>query len=129
MKSSRAVAFGITLALAVTLLVPTLALAADPPVPSSGGTVLPNPLGDAVTPAELAQRVINTLLGVVGIVALVIFIYGGVQYMFSGGNSQKVEAAKNAIVYATLGLAIIFASSALLRFILRAIVGATGTGS
>lgn len=129
MKHSRAVAFGITLALAAALAMPALALAQEnPPVPSSGGTVLPNPLGDAVTPAELAQRIINTLLGVVGIVALVIFIYGGAQYMFSGGNSQKVEAAKNAIVYATLGLAIIFASSALLRFILKAIVGATGSG-
>lgn len=121
----RNVAVG--LALAGALLLPSIVLASPSPGGgTSGGTVLPNPLGDAVTPAEIAKRVITTLLGVTGIMAFLVFIYGGVQYMFSGGNSQKVEAAKNAIVYATLGLAIIFASRMLLDFVLRVMVGATG---
>jgi hypothetical protein len=117
----------ISLALVLAVLAP-LAVLAQTDSPAAGGTtVLPNPLGEAVTPAELAARVINILLGVVGIAALIIFIYGGVQYMFSGGNSQKVQSAKNTIVYATLGIAIILASRSLLQFIMKAVVGATGT--
>ncbi len=123
MKKKILVAF----LLAAVLALPLVVLAEDPPGPiDSGTTVLPNPLGNAVTPAELAKRIINILLGVTGIVALVIFIYGGAQYMFSGGNSQKVESAKNTIVYATLGLAIIFTSAIVVRFVLKALTGATG---
>jgi hypothetical protein len=116
----------IALLLAMVLVLPLVVLAAPPGPIDSGTTVLPNPLGNAVTPAELAKRIINILLGIVGIVALVIFIYGGAQYMFSGGNSQKVESAKNTIVYATLGLAIIFASAIVVRFVLKVLTGATG---
>lgn len=127
MQKVNVKSFAIGVALAGALLLPILVLADPSPGGGVGGsTVLPNPLGDAVTPAEIAKRVINTLLGVTGIMAFLVFVYGGVQYMFSGGNSQKVEAAKNAIVYATLGLAIIFASRMLLDFVLRVMVGATG---
>ncbi len=118
--------FLLSLLLVLAIAVPLVALAqTDGPI-DSGTTLLPNPLGNAVTPAELAARVINILLGVVGVAALVVFIYGGVQYMFSGGNSQKVQSAKDTIVYATLGIAIILASRSLLQFVMKAIVGATG---
>ena len=96
------------------------------PVTPSGPTTIPNPLGDSVTPAELAGRVIKTLLGLSGAAALVVFIYGGVMFMFSGGNSTKVQNAKNTLVYATLGLAIIFASYAILKFVLQVLGGSTG---
>jgi hypothetical protein len=62
-----------------------------PPVPPDSGTVtLPNPLGNSVTPAELAGRIIKTLLGLSGAAALVVFVYGGMMFMFSGGNAQRV---------------------------------------
>jgi hypothetical protein len=123
MKKKILVAF----LLAAVLALPLVVLAADPPGPiDSGTTVLPNPLGNAVTPAELAGRLIKIILGVSGIAALVVFIYGGLTFMFSGGNSQKVETAKNTLVYAALGLAIIFASYAVLSFVLQALTGATG---
>lgn len=90
-------------------------------------TTLPNPLGEAVTPYELAGRVIKVLLGLSGAAALVIFIYGGVQFMISGGNSTKIQSAKNTLVYSALGLAIIFGSYALLQFVLQAISGSLGS--
>ena len=97
------------------------------PAAQSGPTTIPNPLGDSVTPAELAGRVIKTLLGLSGAAALVVFIYGGVMFMFSGGNSTKVQNAKNTLVYATLGLALIFASYAILKFVLQVLGGSTGS--
>ncbi len=118
--------FLLSLVLTLAVAAPLIALAQTSGPIDSGTTVLPNPLGNAVTPAELAARVINILLGVVGIAALVVFVYGGVQYMFSGGNSQKVQSAKDTIVYATLGIAIILASRSLLQFIMKAVIGATG---
>jgi hypothetical protein len=87
---------------------------------------LPNPLGNSVTPAELAGRIIKTLLGLSGAAALVVFVYGGMMFMFSGGNAQRVQSAKNTLVYAALGLAIIFASYAILKFVLQVLGNATG---
>lgn len=96
---------------------------------NSNVTTIPNPLDPqnrGITPAELAGRIIRTILGITGAAALIVFIYGGVLFMFSGGNANKVQTAKNVLIYAALGLAIIFASYAILQFVLEAIVKATG---
>lgn len=87
---------------------------------------IPNALGETgLTPAMLAGRVIQALLGVSGAAALVVFIYGGLMFMLSGGKSERVNTAKAILIYASLGLAIIFASYAILQFVLQAIGGAT----
>lgn len=125
----------ITGSLVFVASLPTLAIAQTPsdctggPSACPSVTTIPNPLDPlnrGVTPAELAGRIIRTILGVTGAAALVVFIYGGVMFMFSGGNATKVQSAKNILVYAALGLAIIFASYAILQFVLETIVKATG---
>lgn len=95
--------------------------------PAGNTTIaLPIPIAKA-TPAAFIGRVIAGLLGVVGSVALVMFIYGGFLWMIAGGNTETVKKARGTIVWAVVGLLVVFGSYALLNFVLKVLSGATGT--
>src|SRR3989344_1084970 len=71
-------------------------------------------------PLGLAERVSNTYtwaLGIGGMVALGIIIFGGVLYSASGGNPSRMDEAKKWIQHALFGLALLFSSYILLNFI------------
>jgi len=80
---------------------------------------LPQPLGHRSIPVIIGD-VLKYILGFVGIIALVMFIYGGFTWMTSGGNADKIKTGKNAIVWAILGMAFIFLSYAIVEFLLKA---------
>lgn len=77
----------------------------------------PRPLGEDSLQIIIG-RVINVVLGVVGSVFLVMFIYGGVLWMMSSGNNEKIQKGRDTLIWATLGLIVIFASYAMVRFVL-----------
>jgi len=52
------------------------------------------------------------------------FIYGGATWMLSGGNQEKVTKGKQILIWATLGLVIIFTAYALVRSVLTTVTGA-----
>lgn len=79
-----------------------------------------NPLGGEFDPRVILGRIIGAALGVVGSIALVVFILGGLMWMTAGGNEERIRKGKDIIVWATLGLAVIFASYALVKFLLAA---------
>ena len=56
------------------------------------------------------HNVINAALVFAGIVALVLIIWGGAQYIMSRGDQTKVDSAKKTITWAVVGLLIIFLS-------------------
>ncbi|WKZ25091.1 MAG: pilin [Patescibacteria group bacterium] len=70
---------------------------------------LPNPLGITSVPV-LIGRIIKGALGIVGSLALLMFVYGGFVWMLSGGNSEKVQTGRKTLVWAAIGLAVIFTS-------------------
>jgi len=91
---------------------------------SGGGSSvvsLSNPLDTAASIPGIIGKVINAALGIVGSLALIMFIYGGITWMTAAGNEQNVTKGKNIIIWATLGLVIIFSSYAIVRFVLQAI--------
>jgi len=48
--------------------------------------------------------IVNTLLFLVGAIAVIMIIVGGIMYTTSGGDSGQVTKAKNTIVYSVVGL-------------------------
>ena len=95
---------------------------------SSGETAvssmtLKNPLGDKVTVYSLTGRIISVVLGLVGTIALIMFIYGGVIWMTSAGSSDKIKKGREAIIWSVIGMAVIFASYGLTKFLLDNITG------
>lgn len=91
------------------------------PVLASAQTTLPQPLGGKNI-SDIVANIIQSLLGIVGVLALVMFIYGGIMWMTSGGSSERIEQGKKTIVWAVLGLAIVFFSYAILDFILDTLI-------
>ena len=66
-------------------------------------------------------RITNVILLIVGIVSVVMLIYGGLRYILSGGDSKKVTDAKNTILYAIIGLIISLLAYAIVNFVLSSV--------
>jgi len=62
-------------------------------------------------------KVINFLLFFVGVVSVIMIIYGGIQYTTSAGDSGKVTSAKNTILYAIVGLIVSILAYAIVNFV------------
>ncbi len=90
---------------------------------TAGGTTaesLPNPLGTTDIPA-LIGNVIKAMLGISGSLALLMFVYGGILWLSSGGNEKRVEKGKQVLTWATIGLGIIFTSYILVNFVIQSL--------
>jgi hypothetical protein len=81
---------------------------------------LPNFLGTTDV-NEVIGRIVRAIIGISGSFALAVFIYGGALWMFSGGNPERVKKGRSAMIYAAIGLVVIFLSYTLVSFILRAL--------
>lgn len=68
----------------------------------------------------LIGRALKTGMGVLGSVALIMFLYGGVLWMISSGNSEKTKQAIDIIVWASLGVIVILASYGIVEFVFKA---------
>ncbi|MDD3285037.1 MAG: pilin [Patescibacteria group bacterium] len=89
----------------------------------SGGVCIDNPLaaGGIDSPQTLIGRVINSILGVVGSLALVMFVYGGLLWMTSGGSAEQVKKGRDILIWAAIGLVIIFSAYGLVRFVIQGV--------
>ena len=67
------------------------------------------------------KQVTNTILYIVGIIAVIMLIIGGIKYVVSGGDSKKVTDAKNTVLYAIIGLVIAFLAFAIVNFVITAL--------
>jgi hypothetical protein len=63
--------------------------------------------------------VINTLLYVIGIIAVIMIVVGGIRYSLSGGNASQVKEAKDTILYAVIGLIVAIMAYAIVNFVLN----------
>lgn len=72
-------------------------------------------------------RVINVVLGVLGVVFVGLMIYAGWLWMTAGGNEQQVGKARKIIINAVIGLIIIFMAFAFTRFIFNLLNDAGST--
>lgn len=70
-------------------------------------------------------KIIRVILGLLGIIAMGIVLYGGFVYMTSGGNEEKVAQAKKIIINGIIGLAIILSAFSIASFIINSLAGAT----
>ncbi len=71
--------------------------------------------------------IIKVALSVVGLIAIVLVIYGGFKWMTSGGSEEKVDEAKKILYSGIIGLVIILSAYALSSFVLKTLTSATGT--
>jgi len=67
---------------------------------------------------EIIGNILNYVLSFVGVVLLIIVIYGGFLWMTAGGDEEKVGKARKLIINGAIGLAIILSSYAILNFLI-----------
>ena len=81
---------------------------------------------------ELQGRIKGALTTVytwVGIIAVIVIVIGGILYMTSAGNPEKAKTAKNAIMYAVIGLVVTLMAFAITTLVIDAIDGKTPTSA
>ena len=78
--------------------------------------------GDIDIPSLSAEQVVINGLDIVyfilGIIAVIVIIIGGITYATSAGNAANVTKAKNMLLYAVIGLVIVIAAFAITDFVL-----------
>ena len=65
------------------------------------------------------KLVIRILQVVVGIISVVMIIFGGLKYITSGGDAASVTSAKNTIIYACIGLIVVALAEVIVQFVLN----------
>ncbi len=105
---------------------PEPAPAAAPAGPTSPGVGLPNPLGTSDAHVIIG-RIIKTFNGFAGGIGLLMFVYGGFIWLTSFGNPERIKKGQDLLLWATLGLVIMFSSYIVARYIITAVTRGTGT--
>lgn len=67
------------------------------------------------------NQIINVIIGVIGFIAVIVIILGGVQYTTSAGDSGKVKKAKDTIMYGIIGLVIALLAYSIVNFVLTSL--------
>lgn len=93
--------------------------AVSKPAPSPGYGLI-NPLGSRSIPTLIGD-LIQWISGLAGTFFMVYLLWGGFEWMTAGGDGKKTLAARNRMLYAILGIVVIFTS----YFILDALIGLT----
>ncbi|MDD5438539.1 MAG: pilin [Patescibacteria group bacterium] len=96
---------------------------------SAGGTAtkppsefkLTNPLGNTTSIPVILGRIIKTFLGILGGIALMVFVYGGLMWMTARGDQSQVKKGQDALKAATIGLFIVIFSYTLAGYLVTAL--------
>lgn len=84
-------------------------------------------LGGDANPQEIAAKIINILMGFLGLVAVVIILLGGFKWMTAAGSEDKIDEAKKLLAAGVIGLVIILSAWGVATFVINNILGATAT--
>lgn len=79
---------------------------------------------DAVL-TNTTARIINGLLALVGVILLVLLIYGGILYMTAAGDDGRVAKAKGLMINAVIGLIVVILAYALAIFVIERLEATT----
>lgn len=69
-------------------------------------------------PSDIVKIALNIFSVIIGIIAVVMMMIGGVKYMTSQGDPSQTNSAKNTILYAAIGIVVAALSQVIVRFVL-----------
>ena len=105
-------------------LLPTLVIAQTPKEAvcegvglGSGGSGCNNPEGSPNVDSAV-QTGLKFFAAIVGIIAVVMIMVGGLRYMMSGGDAGKAASAQNTVIYALVGLVVALMAQLIAQFVL-----------
>lgn len=125
-KIKQFIAIGALVFVAGVALVPQTAYANDPINPAESIKDGVNKAGGNSAGGNALSRglrtVINVLLFIIGAIAVIMVVIGGLRYTLSAGDASAVSAAKNTILYAIVGLVVAILAYAIVNFVVDAFI-------
>ena len=79
----------------------------------------PTPQDQSLRVNSIITTVINVFSFVVGVIAVIMIIYGGIRFVLSGGDSTATGAARSTVLYAIIGLVVVALAQIIVRFVLN----------
>lgn len=82
------------------------------------------PTGEGKPPKEFIYvwiDYINALAALIGLLFMIIILYGGYLWLTAQGNEEQVKKAKNLIIQATIALGVILAARILVELVIDAL--------
>ena len=70
------------------------------------------------------NKIINVVIGVLGVVAVAVVIYGGFLFLTAQGDPGKIKKGKDSITWGIIGLIIALLSWSIINFVLSSTMGA-----
>ncbi|MBQ3309964.1 hypothetical protein IJG73_00780 [Candidatus Saccharibacteria bacterium] len=70
---------------------------------------------------DISQTIINVIIAVLGIVAVIVIVLGGVNFVMSQGDPAKTKKAKDTILYGIIGLVVALLAYAIVNFVLASL--------
>lgn len=78
---------------------------------------------------NIVGTVINTMLFIVGVLAVAMIIYSGIRYITAHGDKGQVESAKNTLIYSIVGLIIAIVAYAIVNWVIDLFSGGSSGGT
>lgn len=69
--------------------------------------------------ASTVVKIVQWVLGFLGLIAVIMILYGGFVWMTAGGNEEKVASAKKIISAAVIGLIVVLLAWAIVIFVVQ----------
>lgn len=70
-----------------------------------------------LTAEKVLQNGLNIVYFLLAIIAVIVIIVGALTYSTSAGNAASITKAKNMILYAVVGIVVVFAAYAITAFV------------
>lgn len=93
---------------------------------STWGSITSITLGQK-QPLPLISSIINWLLSFLGLIFMILIIYGGFLWMTAHGEEEQITKAKNILKSSMIGLAIVMASYGIAKYVFDWLLTTTST--
>lgn len=82
---------------------------------NSGAVSVPGSVSSALSLSQIALNVLHFLLGIIGVLALIMLVIGGIMYLTSAGDEERVESGKKIFKYSLIGIVVVMASMVIVK--------------
>jgi hypothetical protein len=67
--------------------------------------------------SSMAKIIVNTMLFILGILAVIMIIVSGIKYVTSNGDASKIKSAKDTLTYSIVGLVVAILAYAIVNYV------------
>jgi hypothetical protein len=106
------------LVISLSALIPLPLLAENTSVTNGANTANQKAQLKGGLDSTIFGNIANVLIFLVGALAVLVVIYGGIRYVTSTGDAARVKAAKDTILYGIVGIVVALLAYAIVTFVI-----------